>query len=179
MSTAFKHVSLSLCAVLALVLGPVAGSVSAQSVDTDVTGSLEVRARIVPGLSMTLERGLDFGDVATGAGTVSIGRVSAQSGKCFIEGMGRGVATVQFIRPENGQLVRQSGPGALGLDLQVYGNDEDAAVNATRLEDGDAITMSNLGRYHFFVQGDLEVGLTEQNPTGIYTGSLTMVVTYQ
>ena len=145
----------------------------------EVSAALQVQAQVVPGLSMTLERGLDFGRVTIGDGTVSVSRMSSQSGKCVVDGLASGTVTVQFIKPENGQLVRREGEGSLGLDLQIYGHDDDRPANASRLQDGDAVVLGDDGRYHFFVQGDLEVGLAEQNPAGAYTGALTMVVTYQ
>ena len=168
------------CAALAVTMLGLASPVAAQQPSAaEVSAALQVQAQVVPGLSMTLERGLDFGQVTIGDGTVSISRMSPQSGKCVVDGLASGTVTVQFIEPENGQLVRREGEGHLGLDLQIYGHDEDRPANASRLQDGDAVVLGDDGRYNFFVQGDLEVGRAEQNPAGAYTGALTMVVTYQ
>ena len=167
------------CVLVMLGLVVQGKPVAAQSPGPDVSASMQVQAQVMPGLSMTLERGLDFGRVAMGERTVSVSKASPQSGKALIEGQANGTVTVRFIEPDNGQLVQQNGNGSLNLNLQVYGHAEDQPSNASRLQDGDAVVMSDEGRYHFFVQGDLNVGLAEQNPTGAYTGALTMVVTYQ
>lgn len=163
-----------LLGVIALMPG---NPVSAQT--PNATASLSIDVQIVEGLSLVVNRGLDFGEIIAGAGRVTITRSSSESGKFIVRGAGNATLTVTFTQPANNKLVRAEGSGDLDVNTQVYGSVDDAPENADLLVDGASITLGENGEYYFFVEGALDVGPVESNPAGSYSGILTMTIAYQ
>lgn len=145
----------------------------------DVSATMSIDVRVVEGLSLSVSRSLDFGEVVAGTGLVRIDRESSDAGKFILRGSNNSTITVSYTLPANNALLRTEGEGTMPLNASIFGSTEDSPASAIELTDGEAITLSDTGEYYFFVEGSLEVGAIENNPAGTYAGLLTMVITYQ
>lgn len=140
---------------------------------------MNIEVQVVEGMSLSVSRGLNFGEVVAGTGVVNINRQSNDAGKFILAGGGSSTITVSYSLPANNQLLRAEGEGEMGILASLYGSTEDNPGTAVEILDGSSITLSTNGNYYFFVEGSLDVGPVEINPAGTYSGVLTMVITYQ
>lgn len=155
------------------------GTVRAQAVSSDVA---QARIEVVEALSITASRGVDFGLVAAGAGSVEMDREgniitgastgTTSSGKFEVQGAQRRDVYLSYTAQV---VLAGSGGSQILYEPALFGDARDDAARASAIS-GSEFRLGNDGRYYFFVGGAIHVGTGVQN--GVHTGSFTLTVDY-
>lgn len=146
---------------------------------SSVTSSATIKIGVTTGLSLYVDRNLNFGTVVTGTGIDSIGLASSMTGHVTLSGSNKTV------------YVTLTPPASLSNGANTISYTPRAAYNATADDPSTATIMSASGTTSFkpgdnhlhgntyyayiYLYGSINVGSV---PAGSYSGTYTVAVTY-
>ncbi len=150
--------------VVALCLHP--GPGTAQSASGAAT------AKVLVSLGLITHADLDMGIFSPGAGTVTVNATSPSAGKFRATGTGGYGLIVTYP----GSVTLTSGVNTLSLTVSMHGNDTDNQAGSSAVPSGSTEYLSTANDYFFWFGGTTTIGVAQ--PTGVYTGTLTLSVQY-
>lgn len=154
-------------------------SIGVQEVRAQGEASATVTASItvVSSLEVVINQPvLSFGEVSAGRSQVQVSRTSSQAGMFTIQGGPGTTVRLQFNEPSGGAL--SSAASQLNITTDVYGAQTDDPSVATLIDDGDTITLNEEGEYYLYLEGTLQLAESGEVPPDDYTGTFTLVVSY-
>lgn len=174
-----NHPAPQTLAVLAFALLFLGLAAPASAQDDSPTATIEAKATIVEGLTLSGNNDLNFGQiVAAGSGTQTeqVAKSSGNVGKFTATGTGSNQIEVTFDN-EPSELTDGNG-NSMPLSLTFYGNGADDAGTASEITERPATKSLVSGNYYIYVGGQLTVGDASANPAGTYDANVTLSIAY-